>query len=70
MIVKMIYASACATVCSILTSAVVLFLLSWIVNVFKLNYGRDAYWVFSVAFFVFLISWIVAFGFFVGQNGQ
>jgi hypothetical protein len=68
--IKMIYASAVATFCSILTSALVLGFLYWIVNIFKLNYGRDAYWVFSVAFFAFLISWIVVFGLFVGQNSR
>jgi hypothetical protein len=56
-----------ATACAILCAAVSLVVLGWIVNMFKLNYGRDAYWVFSVSFCMLIISWIVAFGFFMSQ---
>lgn len=67
---KFVYASLMATSCSILASVIVLLILGFIVNIFKLNYGRDAYWVFSVAFITFIASWIVVFGIFVSNDKE
>jgi apolipoprotein N-acyltransferase len=50
-----------ASAISVLSAALSLFVLKYIVDIFKLNYGQDAYWVFTVAFYVAIISWILFF---------
>lgn len=34
-----------------------------VVDIFELNYTKNAYWVFNVAFYVSVISWILSFFF-------
>lgn len=52
-----------ATSFSITIAAIVMFILGWLVNIFKLNYGRDAYWVFNIAFGALILSWIIIFAY-------
>jgi len=62
---KFIIGAVCATLFSFAFSSLLLLILAFVVNLLKLNYGRDAYWVFSVALYAFLISWIVSYAYFV-----
>lgn len=50
-----------ASAVSLFSAALVLFILKYIVDIFKLNYGKDAYWVFTVVSYVAITSWIVSF---------
>ena len=50
-----------ASAISVFSAVLSLFVLKYIVDIFKLNYGQDAYWVFNVAFYVVIISWILSF---------
>ena len=38
-----------------------LIILGYIINIFKLNYGKDAYWAFSYSFYVTIAVWIICF---------
>jgi hypothetical protein len=60
---KFIFSLLTATFFSILLSVATCVILLFIVDLFKLNYGRDAYWVFSTSFIVLIISWIIFFFF-------
>lgn len=60
---KILGSTIIATTISIFIGALSLFVLGWIVDAFKLNYGKDAYWVFSYAFYAMIIAWIFSFGF-------
>jgi len=63
---KFIIGAVCATLFSFAFSSLLLLILAFVVNLLKLNYyGRDAYWVFSVALYAFLIVWIVSYAYFV-----
>lgn len=66
--IKFLASSVAATACSIVIAMCVLFILGLIVNLFKLNYGRDAYWVFSASFIAMIIVWVVCFGFFMSEE--
>jgi len=66
--IKFLVSSVAATACSIVVAMCVLFILGLIVHIFKLNYGKDAYWAFSVAFIISIISWVVVFGFFMSSS--
>jgi hypothetical protein len=63
--IKILVSSVAATACSIIVAMCVLFVLGLIVHIFKLNYGKDAYWAFSVAFIISIISWVIVFGSFI-----
>jgi hypothetical protein len=65
---KLIVASFFATTLSILIGLFSVVLLGFIVNLLKLNYGRDAYWVFSFSFIAMIIGWIFCFGFFMSEE--
>lgn len=65
--IKFLVSLVAATACSIVVAMCVLFILGLIVHIFKLNYGKDAYWAFSVAFIISIISWVIFFGFFISS---
>ncbi len=65
---KFISSSLVATTFSIAIFLTSLAFLSFIVHIFKLNYGRDAYWGFSVSFIAMIIGWIFCFGFFMSEE--
>jgi hypothetical protein len=54
-----------STSISLCVAIAVLLILKAMVYTFELNYGRDAYWVFTVTNIIFIISWIVSFGYFM-----
>jgi apolipoprotein N-acyltransferase len=60
-IFKLLVSFVVASAISVFSAALSLFVLQYIVDIFKLNYGKDAYWVFTVAFYVAIISWILSF---------
>jgi apolipoprotein N-acyltransferase len=60
-ILKFLLSFVVASAISVFSAALSLFVLKYIVDVFKLNYGKDAYWVFTIAFYVAIISWILSF---------
>ena len=60
---KLLVSFVVASAISVFSAALVLFILSYIVDIFKLNYGKDAYWVFNIAFYVAITVWIVSFFF-------
>jgi hypothetical protein len=62
-IFKLLLSFVVASAISVFSAALVLFVLKYIVDMFKLNYGKDAYWVFNVAFYVAITVWIVSFFF-------
>ena len=62
-IFKLLVSFIVASAISVFSAALVLFVLKYIVDIFKLNYGKDAYWVFNVAFYVAITVWIVSFFF-------
>jgi hypothetical protein len=63
MIFKLIIGSIVASAVAIFSAALSLFILSVIVNFFKLNDGQDAYWVFNIAFYVAVVFWVLSFFF-------
>ena len=62
-IFKLLVSFVVASAISVFSAALVLFVLKYIVDIFKLNYGKDAYWVFNVAFYVAITVWVVSFFF-------
>lgn len=62
-IFKLLVSFVVASAISVFSAALVLFILAYIVDIFKLNYGKDAYWVFNFAFYVAITVWIVSFFF-------
>ena len=60
-ILKFLLSFVVASVISVFSTVLLLFVLKYIVDMFKLNYGQDAYWVFNIAFYVAIISWILSF---------
>ena len=62
-IFKFLLSFTVASAISIFSTVLVLFILSYIVDIFKLNYGQDAYWAFNVSLYVAIIVWIVSFFF-------
>lgn len=62
-IFKLLLSFVVASAIAVFSAALALFVLKYIVDIFKLNYGQDAYWVFTVAFYVAIIVWIVSFFF-------
>lgn len=62
-ILKFLLSFTVASAISIFSAVLVLFILSYIVDIFKLNYGKDAYWVFNIAFYIAITVWIVSFFF-------
>jgi hypothetical protein len=62
---KILLGSIGATSISLCVAIAVLLTLKAIVYIFELNYGRDVYWVFTVTNIVFVISWIISFGYFM-----
>jgi hypothetical protein len=64
-LIKLLLGLIGATSISLCVAIAVLLILKAIVYTFELNYGRDAYWVFTVTNTLFAISWIVSFGYFM-----
>lgn len=62
-ILKILLSIVVASAIAVFSAALALFVLKYVVDIFKLNYGQDAYWVFSVSFYVAIIVWIVSFFF-------
>jgi hypothetical protein len=65
---KFIFAILFATSLAVLVGLLSVIVLSFIVNLFKLNNGRDAYWSLSVSFFIVIISWIFFFGLYMSEE--
>jgi len=63
MILKLIGGFIVASGVSIFFGALTLFILKYVVDVFQLNYNRDAYWVFNITFYTMIVSWILSFVF-------
>jgi hypothetical protein len=61
MILKLLGGILIASVISVFCWVFSLFLCKLIVDLFKLNYEQDAYWVFTVAFYAAILSWILSF---------
>lgn len=59
-----------ATLVSIVCCLFVFLILLTVVNFFRLNYGRDAYWVFSWCFFVLILSWFFSFSYFMSLKKE
>jgi hypothetical protein len=70
LISKLFTSSFLATLVSIVCCLFVFLILLAVVNCFRLNYGRDAYWVFSWCFFVLILSWFFSFGFFMSLKKE
>lgn len=62
-ILKFLLSFTVASAISVFSAALALFILKYVVDIFKLNQDKDAYWVFSVSFYVALTAWIVSFFF-------
>jgi len=67
-LIKIIISLVPATIFSFAIAAGVLAILNLIVHIFKLNYGRDTYWIFNVASLSFIISGIIIFGIFMNSQ--
>jgi len=61
MILKLLAGFIIASAVSIFVGALSLFVLKYVVDIFQLNYNKDAYWVFSVSFYAMVVSWILSF---------
>ncbi len=61
MIYKLFGACIIASAISIFIGAFSLFILKYIVDIFQLNYNKDAYWVFTVSFYACIVAWILSF---------
>jgi len=61
MILKLIGGFIIASAISIFAGALSLFILKYIVDIFQLNYNKDAYWVFTVSFYIMIVLWILSF---------
>lgn len=46
---------------ALFVGSLVLLILKCIIDTYKLNYGKDAYWVFSYAAYSMIIAWIISF---------
>ena len=62
-IFKLILAAVIASMLCLSAGVLTLIILGYIVNLFKLNYNQDAYWVFTVSFYIMIVSWILSFFF-------
>lgn len=62
-VLKFILSLIVASAISVFSAALVLFVLGYIVDVFNLNDGKDAYWALNVSFYVAITVWIVSFFF-------
>jgi hypothetical protein len=67
---KLISAFFFATSLSIPIGLFVVIIFGFIVNIFKLNYERDAYWVFSASFIAMILGWIICFGLFMSEISE
>ena len=54
-----------ATGLSLTISIAMLFLLQFIIYIFKLNHNRDTYWALTFTTYIWLFSWILCFGYFM-----
>jgi hypothetical protein len=63
MIFKLLGGLLIASAISIFVGALSLFALKYIVDIFQLNYNKDAYWVFTVSFYFMIAAWILSFVF-------
>lgn len=70
MILTMMWKVLCgigiATVCSATISIFSLILLSWIVDIFRLNYRGNPMWILNLCMIILILSWILLFTYFVG----
>ena len=62
-IFKLLVSFVVASAISVFSAALALFVLKYIVDIFKLNYGQDAYWVFNISLYIAITVWIVSFFF-------
>jgi hypothetical protein len=70
LISKLLVSFFLATLVSIVCCFFVFLILLAVVNFFRLNYGRDAYWVFSWCFFTLILSWFFSFGYFMSLKKE
>jgi len=62
-VLKLICCVPLATVFAFAISMTLLFVLSWIINIYKLHNVRDIYWVCSSVLYAFFIIWVILFGY-------
>lgn len=70
LIIKFFISLFFSTLVSIVCCLFVFLILLAVVNFFRLNYGRDAYWVFSWCFFILILSWFFSFGYFMSLKKE
>lgn len=56
-----------ATGIAVTIGVVSLILLSWIVDLLRLNYKGNTYWALNVCLCNFVVSWIVSFGYYISK---
>jgi hypothetical protein len=61
MILKLLAGFVIASAVSIFVGALSLFVLKYVVDIFQLNYNKDAYWVLTAAFHTMIVSWVLSF---------
>ena len=61
MIFKLLAGFVIASAISVFIGALSLFFLKYVVDIFQLNYNKDAYWVFTASFHAMIVSWILSF---------
>lgn len=60
-VLKLVIGFTTATTLSILSGALSLLVLKFIVDFYQMNQNKDAYWVFSYSFYAMIFVWIVSF---------
>lgn len=60
-ILRLLFSVSIATAISICCAVFSLIILSWVVDLLRLNYKGNTYWVLKVCFVNFWISWIISF---------
>ena len=65
LITKLFLAFTGSVAVSIIISVCFLLIMKTIVYIFELNYGRDVYWVLTATNYIWCITWLIAFGYFV-----
>jgi len=62
---RLLFSMGMATGISITLAVLCLILLAWIVDLFRLNYYNHTYWVLNICLFIFWISWILSFTYYM-----
>lgn len=62
---KLLFSAGIATGISTTLSVIILLILGWVVNLFHLNYRGQTYWVLNLCLFIFWISWILSFTYYM-----